>query len=56
VALSDLEFELVEVQTGPAEAGCRVVYLPEKFDAATVNIVVAGAYTLLSKMKNQEED
>lgn len=56
LALSDLEFELVEVETGPAEGGCRVVYLPEKFDAATAKIVVAGAYTLLSKMKNQEED
>ncbi|MFN5171367.1 MAG: efflux RND transporter periplasmic adaptor subunit [Cyclobacteriaceae bacterium] len=55
VALSDLEFELVEVETGPADAGCRVVYLPEKFSANTPDIVVSGAYTLLSKIKNQED-
>lgn len=48
-------FRIVEVQTGNNELGYTEVMLPENISKET-NIVVKGAYALLSKMKNSEEE
>lgn len=49
-------FKLVEVSTGVSESGFTEVYLPEENSGAPAKIVVKGAYDLLSKMKNSEEE
>ncbi|MEH6308728.1 MULTISPECIES: efflux RND transporter periplasmic adaptor subunit [Olivibacter] len=48
------DFQLVEVTTGLSEAGYVEVTLPKNIDST--KIVVNGAYDLLSKMKNSEEE
>jgi membrane fusion protein, heavy metal efflux system len=47
-------FGWAEVKTGAIENGFSEIILPEDFDM-TANIVVQGAYALLSKVKNVEE-
>ncbi|MFC0318730.1 MULTISPECIES: efflux RND transporter periplasmic adaptor subunit [Olivibacter] len=47
-------FEMLEVTTGLQEAGYVEVKLPEGIDTAA--IVKTGAYDVLSKMKNSEEE
>jgi len=49
-------FKLVEVVAGIADNGYTEVTLPEGFDRRSTNIVLKGAYDLLSKMNNSEED
>lgn len=49
-------FKMVEVQTGISENEYTEVTLPEDFNPNTKNIVVKGAYDLLSKMNNSEEE
>lgn len=49
-------FEMVEVSTGISEGGYIEVQLPGNTDLATTKIVTKGAYDLLSKMKNSEEE
>jgi membrane fusion protein, heavy metal efflux system len=48
-------FQIVEIQTGPGELGYTEVMLPENITTDT-EIVVKGAYALLSKMKNSEDE
>jgi membrane fusion protein, heavy metal efflux system len=48
-------FQIVEIQTGNSELGYTEVMLPENTGSET-GIVVKGAYALLSKMKNSEEE
>ena len=48
-------FEMVEVQVGASELGYTEVNLPEGFSAEQ-KIVTKGAYSLLSKLKNSEEE
>lgn len=48
-------FTMIETGIGKAEDGYTEVMLPTGFDAATTPVVVKGAYTLLSAMKNSEE-
>lgn len=48
-------FQLVEVLTGHSEFDYTEVTLPENLSAQT-QVVVKGAYALLSKMKNSEEE
>lgn len=48
-------FKMVEIATGNSELGYTEVTLPEGFDNET-QIVVKGAYSLLSKLKNSEEE
>ena len=47
-------FEMVEIQTGNSELGFTEVTFPEAID--TTAVVVQGAYGVLSKIKNSEED
>lgn len=49
-------FEMVEVQKGVSEGGYTQVTLPDDVDRAQARVVVKGAYALLSKMKNSEEE
>lgn len=55
-AKSDYHFTMMPVQTGNSELGYTEIVLPENFDITTTNVVVKGAYALLSKMKNSEEE
>jgi membrane fusion protein, heavy metal efflux system len=48
-------FQLVEILTGPGELGYTEIILPENI-AMETKVVVKGAYELLSKMKNSEEE
>jgi len=47
-------FQIVEVQVGVSELGYTEVNLPEGVDTTTV--VTKGAYAVLSKLKNSEEE
>jgi cobalt-zinc-cadmium efflux system membrane fusion protein len=49
-------FKMLEIQTGNSELGYTEIMLPEGFDANASEIVITGAYSLLSKMKNSEEE
>lgn len=49
-------FTMIEIQIGNSESGYTEIVLPEKFDAVKAEVVVKGAYSLLSKMKNSEEE
>ncbi|MBB5622281.1 cobalt-zinc-cadmium efflux system membrane fusion protein [Pedobacter cryoconitis] len=49
-------FQLLEIAIGSADAGYVEVRLPESFDLATGKVVTKGAYDLISKMKNSEEE
>ncbi len=49
-------FAMMAVQTGNSDGGYTEIILPENFDKATTLVVVKGAYDLLSKMKNSEEE
>lgn len=48
-------FKIVEVGAGKSEAGFVAVTLPEGFDLRK-QLVVRGAYSLLAKLKNSEEE
>jgi cobalt-zinc-cadmium efflux system membrane fusion protein len=48
-------FTMIEVQTGNSESGYTEVALPENFNT-NAEVVIKGAYSLLSKMKNSEEE
>ncbi len=48
-------FRMVEIQTGVTENGYTEVILPQGFNPET-EIIVDGAYDLLSKMKNSAEE
>lgn len=48
-------FSMLEVQIGNSELGYTEVTVPEGFKADS-QVVVKGAYSLLSKMKNSEEE
>jgi cobalt-zinc-cadmium efflux system membrane fusion protein len=51
-----LAFTMVEVKTGLSEQGYTEVIFPEDINASTIQVVVNGAYSLLSKMKNSGEE
>lgn len=48
-------FKMIEVSSGETELGFVEIILPEAFDL-TSKIVVKGAFSLLAKMKNSEEE
>ena len=48
-----LHFQMTEIQTGNSELGFTEVKLPEGFNGET-QVVVKGAYSMLSKLKNSE--
>lgn len=50
-----LHFTMAEIKTGDSELGYTEVIVPENISAAS-HVAVKGAYALLSKLKNSEED
>ena len=50
-----IPFKRIEVTTGVSENGYTEVILPEGFDR-NIKVVINGAYDLLSKMNNVEEE
>ena len=55
-AAGDNHFTMMPVQVGNSELGYTEVLLPETFDVSNTQVVIKGAYALLSKMKNSEEE
>ncbi|HEX5155327.1 MAG TPA: efflux RND transporter periplasmic adaptor subunit [Parafilimonas sp.] len=55
-AAGEHHFIMMPVQVGDSELNYTEVVLPENFDKANTEVVVKGAYSLLSKMKNSEEE
>lgn len=51
-----LAFDIKEVGRGVSENGFSQVKFSEGFDGKNAKIVLKGAYTLLSKLKNSEEE
>lgn len=49
-------FQLLEITTGSADAGYVEVKLPAGLNIAASKVVTKGAYDLISKMKNSEEE
>ena len=49
-------FKMIAVKTGVSELGYTEIILPDNFDVAKTRVVLNGAYELLSKMKNSEEE
>jgi cobalt-zinc-cadmium efflux system membrane fusion protein len=49
-------FIMSEIQTGISEQGFTQVYLPQSFNSSKNSIVIKGAYSLMSKMKNSPEE
>jgi cobalt-zinc-cadmium efflux system membrane fusion protein len=47
-------FQMIEVRRGVSVGGWTEVSLPSSFDASRANVVVKGAYSLLSKMQGAE--
>ena len=50
------DFEMIEIQTGVAEGLYTEVILPDTFNISTNQIVINGAYSLISKMKLAGEE
>lgn len=53
---SALTFEMTEVNRGASENGFSQVKFQEGFDGKSAKIVLKGAYALLAKLKNAEEE
>ncbi|TLU89408.1 MULTISPECIES: efflux RND transporter periplasmic adaptor subunit [Dyadobacter] len=51
-----LTFEMVQVSKGVSENGYTQIKFPQEFDDQAPKIVLKGAYALLSKLKNSEEE
>ena len=49
-------FTMVEIEIGDKELGYTEVHLPKEFDTQVTSVVTKGAYSLLAKMKNSEEE
>jgi cobalt-zinc-cadmium efflux system membrane fusion protein len=52
----DYHFAMIEIHAGIRELGYTEVTPLEDFDFTKSNVVIRGAYALLSKMKNTEEE
>lgn len=48
-------FKMVEIQIGNSELGFTEIIIPEGFDEKS-EVVIKGAYSILSKIKNSEEE
>jgi cobalt-zinc-cadmium efflux system membrane fusion protein len=55
IADTSNHFQMVEVSTGTSELNYTAITLPKGYDKSTVKVVVNGAYSLLSQLKNKEE-
>jgi cobalt-zinc-cadmium efflux system membrane fusion protein len=56
IADGNNHFRMLEISTGIHEYGYTEVVLPANVDKSVVDVVVNGAYSLLSKLKNSEEE
>lgn len=50
------QYQMLPVQTGFSDGGYTEVQLPEKTDATTLKVVTQGAYMLLAKLFNSEDE
>jgi len=50
------QFNTIEIQKGVSENGYTEVMLPEGFDIANSQVVTKGAFSILAKMNNKEEE
>ncbi|UFH53265.1 efflux RND transporter periplasmic adaptor subunit [Spirosoma sp. KNUC1025] len=50
------QFRQIEVKTGIRESGYVAVIIPDAIDLTKTPVVVQGAYSLLSKLNNSEEE
>ncbi|WP_040298943.1 efflux RND transporter periplasmic adaptor subunit [Arcticibacter svalbardensis] len=50
------QFKMIAVKAGTNEVGYTEVLLPENFNRQNTQVVINGAYDLLAKMKNTEEE
>lgn len=55
ISSSEKQFEMIPIQTGVSEQGFTEIATPANIDKST-KVVIKGAYSLLSKMKNSEEE
>jgi cobalt-zinc-cadmium efflux system membrane fusion protein len=51
-----MHFQMVEVALGNTELGYTEIKLPGSLNVADAEVVIKGAYAMLSKMKNSEEE
>jgi cobalt-zinc-cadmium efflux system membrane fusion protein len=52
----EYHYKMLEVETGNSDNGYTELILPPDFDVETEKIVIKGAYDLLAKMKNSEDE
>lgn len=52
----EMHFEMVEVSVGNSELGYTEIKLPDTVNIKNTKVVLEGAYAMLSKMKNSEEE
>lgn len=52
----DYLFEMLEIQKGVTENGYTEITFREKIDFSTIQLATKGAFSLLAKMKNTEEE
>lgn len=52
----EYSFKSVEVKKGVSQNGYTEVHLPEGFETGDTNVVIKGAYALLSILNNSEEE
>lgn len=52
----DYHFEMLEVQKGITESGYTEITFIKKIDSSNFQLVTKGAFSLLAKMKNTEDD
>ncbi len=55
-AQEEYHYTMVEVETGNSDNGYTEVILPADFNIETSKVVTVGAYDVLAKMKNSEEE
>lgn len=55
-ASEEFSFKSVEIKKGVSQNGYTEVFLPDGFETDHAEVVVKGAYALLSKMNNSEEE
>lgn len=51
----EFNFKMIEVKKGISQNGYTEVLLPEGFDSNNAEVVIKGAYSILSQMNNSEE-
>lgn len=49
-------FKMIEIQIGDSELGYTELKLPKDFASDSAEVVIEGAYSLLSKLKNSEDE